>query len=42
MKELKGTKTEQNLWEAFAGPQQVHLLCQQGQERRLCANSQHL
>lgn len=46
MKELKGTKTEQNLWEAFAGEsqarKQVHLLCQQGQERRLCANSQHL
>ena len=46
MKELKGTKTEKNLWEAFAGESQARnkytLLCQQGQERRLCANSQHL
>ena len=33
--ELKGTKTEKNLWEAFAGTQQVHLLCQHGQEGRL-------
>ncbi len=37
--ELKGTKTEKNLMEAFAGEshgtQQVHLLCQHGQKGRL-------
>lgn len=37
--ELKGSKTEANLWEAFAGesqaPEQVYLLCQPGPEGRL-------
>ena len=34
--ELKGSKTEKNLMEAFAGgPQQVHVLCLGGQKGRL-------
>ena len=32
--ELRGSKTEKNLWEAFAGesPEQIHLFRVQGQE----------
>ena len=39
MKDLKGTKTEQNLMTAFAGESQarnkLHLLCVQGEKKRL-------
>ena len=42
MAELKGTRTEANLQTAFAGEchgtQQVHVLCLQGEEGRLCAD----
>ena len=44
--ELKGSKTEANLWIAFAGESQarnkLRLFCQQGQERGLRADRGHL
>ena len=44
--ELKGTKTEKNLMEAFCrrehGPQQVHLLCKRRKEGRLRAAGRYL
>ena len=38
MKDLKGTKTEKNLQEAFAGESMVGF---EGQEGRLCTDSSH-
>ena len=35
MKELKGTKTEKNLMEAFAGESQVFILRIKSKERRI-------
>ena len=46
MPELKGSKTEQNLWTAFAGESQarnkVHLFCLQSEEGRFCPDLQDL